>query len=124
MKADELMLGDHVQVNGEACKVISISYFDIGISASKEDFYHEHIDNIKPIPTTTEILEKNGFMKHNDQDCDDIYEFLSEDSDDLIYLYLYGVYFFLFDNINMQIEYVHQLQHALRLCGIEKEIKA
>ena len=122
MKIDELMLGDHVQVNGEVCKVISISYFDIGISDSKEDFYHEHIDNIKPIPITTEILEKNGFMKHNDQDCDDIYGFLSEDSDDLIYLYLYGVYFFLFDNINMQIEYVHQLQHALRLCGIEKEI--
>ena len=67
MKSKELMLGDIVQVNGEVFKVISISYFDIGISDNKKDFYHEHIDNLEPIPLTPEILEQNVFELQRDK---------------------------------------------------------
>lgn len=130
MKLENLMIGDWVSLfqgkpDGSSCNVQVTfvgEYGEVGIEGC-EEYTSANCNLLFPIPLTVEILEKNGFMKHNDQVCNDIYEFLSEDSGGLIYLYLYGVYFFLFDNINMQIEYVHQLQHALRLCGIEKEIK-
>lgn len=130
MKANELMLGDHVQVNGEVCKVISISYFDIGISDSKEDFYHEHIDNVKPVPLTAEILENNGFVyKEEEETCatEAFHHWWLEDSafalnDDSWWRSIkdgklrvkFGIF---------PLKYVHQVQHALRLCGIEKEIE-
>ena len=135
MKQEELMLGDYVQVNDEVCKVISISYFDIGISDSKEDFYHEHIDNIKPIPLTPEILEKNGFeyirfgYVEKEETCaiEAVHQWRLENSmfalddetwwrsikDGKLHVKFGG----------FQLEYVHQLQHTLRLCGINKEIE-
>ncbi len=130
MKTNELMLGDYVQVNGEVCKVISISYFDIGISDRKEDFYHEHIDNVKPVPLTTEILEKNGFVyKEEEETCA---------TEAFHHWWLEGSAFALNDdswwrsikdgNLHVKfgifpLKYVHQLQHALRLCGIDKTIE-
>lgn len=133
MTREELMIGDYVQVNGEACKVISISYFDIGISDSKEDFYNEHIDNIKPIPLTAETLEKNGFVKYNevsdtppydkDEEGNMYYSFKGEQKlwgwwqPNNIYLIPVNAM------VDLEIKYVHQLQHALRLCGIDKTIE-
>jgi hypothetical protein len=70
---------------------------------------------LEPIPLTPEILEKNGFIKER--------------------LYCHGTplqYCVLVDGLWIDIsgenyfegklEYVHQLQHTIRLCGIEKEI--
>jgi len=81
------------------------------------------IAQLQPIPLTAEILEKNGFVKDKTQYDEDFYEFWSEDSDRCIFLYVYKEYFLLFDNSNIEIKYVHELQHALRLCNIEKEIE-
>ncbi len=93
MKAEELMIGDYVFV-GDDKTPIKITH----ISKSGDYSY------LKPIPLTVEILEKNGFVKH-----------LPEDN---------IVYFTITINKKeIRIDYVHQLQHALRLCGIEKEIK-
>lgn len=85
---------------------------------------------IKPIPITPEILEKNGFKG-------EMYAFL-DISPNLYLEYYYhehrlrewwtGI-----DEWNnhaevkeivfeCQCHYIHELQHALRLCGIEKEI--
>jgi hypothetical protein len=128
----DLMIGDFVQVNGEVFKVISISYFDIGISDSKEDFYHEHIDNIKPIPLNIEILEKNGFVKYNEVSDTPPYD---QDEEGNMYYSFKGehkfwgwwqpnnVYYIPINAmLDLEIKYVHQLQHAMRLCGINKEI--
>ena len=133
MTREELMIGDYVQVNGEVCKVISISYFDIGISDSKEDFYQEHIDNIKPISLTPEILEKNGFVKYNEVSDTPPYD--KDEEGNMYYSYrgeqkFWGwwqpnnVYLIPVNAmVDLEIKYVHQLQHALRLCGINKEIE-
>lgn len=122
MKSKELMLGDIVQVNGEVFKVISISYFDIGISDNKKDFYHEHIDNLEPIPLTPEILEKNGFELQRDKSdlgTLDTYWLGSELGAFRIHRlnnrdYQFGL---------AKIRNVHELQRALRLCGIDKNIE-
>ena len=80
---------------------------------------------IEPIHLTPEILEKNGFVNvENTQTSTIIYSF--RDS-----LFRIGV--FDFNHITMDSYYtdsscdifissVHELQHALRLCGIKKEI--
>ena len=82
---------------------------------------------IQPIPLTPEILENNGFEKEivggdtyftlDDIVLQNDYEFgfdfgrFYRDSEDGFVLV--GI---------ITIKYVHQLQHALRLCGIDKEI--
>ena len=111
METEELMIGDWVSMKDNPYKVASLS--NIGNPELESDKYIFHClkDEIEPIPLTSEILEKNGFVKHKTQYGEGFYEFWSEDFDYCIYLYLYGVHFFLFDNINMQIKYVHQLQH-------------
>lgn len=132
MRQEELMIGDYVQVNGEACKVISISYFDIGISDSKEDFYNEHIDNIKPIPLTPEILDKNGFEYYDNpvkvlmtNTINGHYVEIRLDRKEMAIWYDYdenndGVYS---DCLFPLPYWLHDFQHALRLCGIDKEIE-
>lgn len=121
MEVRNLMIGDYVQVNGEVCKIISVSFFDIGISDSKEDFYQEHIDNIEPIPLTPEILEKNGFELQRDKSelgTLDTYWLGSELGTFCIHKLNNGNYQFGLAKIRS----VNELQHALRLCGINKEI--
>ena len=71
-------------------------------------------DEIQPIPLTPEILEKNLSTEPQIAWCvgwhkkDDIHvEIQRED----LNAAFYGV-----------VDFVHQLQHALRLCGITREI--
>lgn len=78
-------------------------------------------NEIEPIPLTTELLEKNGFRLEWDGDiklmvCDDVVIEIGNNykrfEDGKMYL----------RKVLVSLHYVHQLQHALRLCGIEKEI--
>ncbi|SEA78713.1 hypothetical protein SAMN04487851_11418 [Prevotella sp. tc2-28] len=75
---------------------------------------------VKPIPITPEILEKNGFINYTD------FYMWKEESLEPIHLDNYDEDGWRLrincDNIPCECKYVHQLQHALRLCGIEKEI--
>lgn len=73
--------------------------------------------DFEPIPLTAEILEKNGIVKVGRP-----YEY---EDDDWIQRYKYGYDFdmlhstkdgFLWKGVSL--EYVHILQHALRLCGL------
>lgn len=75
-------------------------------------------NDIQPIPLTPEILEKNGWSKK----YDDVWECgvwrISQINKCLFILYneKYDCDFCVY------IDTVHQLQHALRLAGIDKEI--
>ena len=87
--------------------------------------------DLEPIPLTPEVFEKNGFEKR----WQDIYEYFNDDENLNITFYpkssnyTNGAY----DYINiekgcltineMPIAFVHELQQALRLCGISKEIE-
>ena len=82
------------------------------------------IEYIEPIPLTTEILEKNGFVKDENDDnmyywnwsvIDDCMSYDKETSKVRIF-YVSGLVF-----VKILL-YVHELQHALRLCEIKKEI--
>ncbi len=111
--------------------------YDESIQIDKEAFECDDVfwNSIDPIPITPEILEKNGFSFCTRDGGYYLYETMSCGFD---------VEVILFDVVNkyesiqlhigdtndtatylhlMECNYTHQLQHALRLCGIEKEIE-
>lgn len=128
MKATELMIGDwvcHCKRKHEPMRITNLA----------EDFTDEDMEGLEPIPLTPEILKKNGFKRdplwhHCDKDLDDYsisvqlgyanrieYIKIAEKGKDNVIpsertkLYL------------THIKYVHQLQHAMRLVGIDKKIE-
>lgn len=120
MEAKDLMIGDWLFDGHVYAQVTSITC-DGNIETTHNE--HSNIELIEPIPLTPEILEKNGWVK-------DLYSVESYDNEELECLSLWvgedgknkwwwhvGV------DLVTPINYVHQLQHAMRLCGIEKEIK-
>lgn len=86
------------------------------------------VAQLKPIPLTGEILEKNGFdvsdkevaQYHFKEDGKNYHFSLRRMYDKDGTPHGYSFYAF---NVLTIIDYVHELQHALRLCGIEKEIE-
>ena len=146
MKKNELMIGDWVQVLPISNKVKS--HYDkiesirkeytgqIYIEGSYHDREHKNLedwfdwsvglDNLKPITLTSEILEKNGFKGNG-------YSFLElDDSSYLEYYYFEGRLRKICKNVDewdnhnfvkhitfqCHCRYVHELQQALRLCGL------
>lgn len=74
-------------------------------------------DEIEPIPLTPEILEKNGFEEF------DGWRIL--DMDDVEIRWIGTILEISGSHGNMElpnVQCVHELQHTLRLCGIDKEI--
>ena len=124
------MIGDWVRIDepdkyaGATGQIQSLMYHREGDSA----YFHVFIqgkfgyvlrdvcsDDIRPITLTAEILEKNLATEPQIAWCvgwnkkDDIHVEIKRDDLNAAF---YGV-----------IDFVHQLQHALRLCGIEKTIE-
>ena len=138
MKANELMIGDWVR-KLESCghtipvRVTGIIDEDSSVLFERRDCVHgvTDIKAFEPIPLTAEILEKNGFeqddyylqftlyldskraksrsvvMLPQDEEWSEIDMTLRCNKAD----------------VTMELCYVHELQHALRLCGIDKEIE-
>ena len=122
MKAEELMIGDWVNLYD---RLLKINIDDLCF-IEREEVY------CKPILLTEEILEKNSFLK---------VEFIEYPSHSVGVSFLYrntseGLrifvqnacdygYWFAYRSNNEYIctcDFVHELQHLLKLCGIEKEI--
>ena len=125
VKISELSVGDWVRVDDfDKVLIKRVSAIDgtrnqIGIiKNNRGGIYWYCDDEIEPIPLTPEILEKNGFEENCGRwyNSEALMEF--EQYKDgwcrTLNCGEYSVYF---------IKYVHQLQHALRLAGVEKEIE-
>lgn len=122
------MVGDWVYIHEPECKghrIDSIDELDEQVGADGE--VYDECD-IRPIPLTEEILEKNGFSEihHPGTGATDEYsewflggikitEWLEDWKD---HHFSTGG-----DDCSISFNYVHQLQHLLRLAGIEKEIE-
>ena len=138
MKASDLMIGDWVLINNTPHKIQAIDSIDAEIQADDELYYvgedrHHSEDKIEGIRITYEILEKNGFYDLNTQwyykrflsnNCFDIHISLVYREIEVSKLYGVGTECeeveydssIVFDNDIC----VHQLQHALRLCGLDE----
>ena len=137
MDARELMIGDwarirynHFETGEEIVKdfrVGQLAKLGIGddepLYAWSEKSNMAKVSKVEPIPLTPEIVEKNGFERGSDN----------------LFSYGRGMYVMMwskwhysvgqiFGNMSAfvefaEIRFIHELQHALRLCGIEKEIE-
>lgn len=138
MKAEDLMIGDWVCLEDENLpleeRYFKIEYLAISAGVSwvnqgtnapiglgdGESLIPVFRDEIYPIPLTPEILEKNG-LTNDPYGChfkEDEYMALeiSVEEEGIYWTINYNEYGIL------KLKYVHQLQHALKLCGIDKEI--
>lgn len=116
MKANELMIGDWVQFdNGIKSRVNCISPHQRYVAHTDNATWIRSYDELYPIPLTKDILLNNGFhdggYKIYYLDLgDDEYPFrIQESKKGLIDAVCYKL---------TEFKYVHQLQHALRLCGL------
>ena len=135
MSIKDLMFGDWVDAEGYGrVKGIIIDEEDYCPQVLIRDDVWYPLNLIEPIPLTPEILEKNGFKECGKDDTDGA--ILYELGDDFLGVSLWvniepcllGIWRTwagesLYSVIKeLPISFVHQLQHALRLCGIDKEI--
>lgn len=120
MKANELMIGDWVMTtSGETCKIIMVGQHSPCYTNCHTDGDGMYWPNdLSPIPLTREILEKNGWkeavLRHWNIEEDFA---LEKGEDGNMFWFLRGV------SLVCSLNFVHELQHALKLCRIEKEIK-
>ena len=128
MKPEELMIGDLVLYKDKPIMVWEIDEYYNRIN-TEPDGYNAitcvEISDIKPIPLTDEILEQNGFVKDN---CGEMTLELDDalGTTEIVLVPSYDkVYYWwkVSNELITKIKSVHELQHALRLCGINKEIK-
>jgi len=137
LRSLDLMIGDWVEINDipKQIKFIDdcINHKIIAHGVNKDGKTIVYVgklnEEVKPIPLTPEILEKNGFRIIFEGELhvsyfQDIERFHIEVKVDKI-----GIYqkLSMLDGLGngatiVECKYVHQLQHALRLCRIEKEI--
>ena len=137
MKANELMIGDFVRTAKDVCfskgTIVQVRNIDgdnrfleknligcatcIPIDNPDKMSWGVWVEYLEPIPLTPEILEKNGF------DYNDL-PFVQGWQQFGLTLYRGGKGYLINcgENVAMVVNYVHQLQHALRICGIDKEI--
>ena len=126
MKVKELMIGDwfHNNYTNENYQVWPTFLSQATNSGRRLDATFEDM-NITPIPITSYILEKNGF-EYKEKEIG-LYGVITAPHyvrDDVPFeVFCDGEPFAIWFRDPVNIKYVHQLQHALRLCGIEKEIE-
>lgn len=136
MDCKDLMICDYVKHNGTTKIIDAVYLYSVSVHDSSEEWSISEaktypVDDIEPIPLTEDILVKNGFSytanvigRHNckcyELEQKGVYhmtisiyknEITCElDKVDAMYM-------------NVVTNFVHQLQHLLRLCGIEKKIE-
>lgn len=129
LKISDLSVGDWVLnrqgVPTKVQVVVSEGNMRCGEDAKPEHSVHIWVSDVEPIPITPEILEKNGFIKNGAYNEWNIGEWderpfigVSLDRQSLRVKHFGNDIF-----IEGKELFVHQLQHALRLAGVEKEIE-
>ena len=118
MDYKDLMVGDWVICNDLKRQVAAIGE-TVGFLDCNNQVYWAYggFDRIDYIPLTESILVKNGFEKK------DYFTYVSGQVEIIknrdfwnVVINKYCVF------VDMNIKFVHELQHLLRLCGIEKEL--
>jgi hypothetical protein len=120
MKVCDLMVGDLVLHDGKVIRVDAVHKRKIGYHKTKDKLTWLFSGQFEPVPLTPEILEKNGFYRREIPTRDEIGHYYHRTTDpcSIFVRMSFG------DgrDFGNEIRYVHDLQHLLKLCGIDKEI--
>ena len=137
MEVKELMIDDLVDYNGVSCYVSSIENLGGLVGVETEVICEIVADTeLQPIPLTTEILEKNGWVNKEEKGWMQKGNF-GDSPLMLWYIKDTGKFNPHFANelemsdlskaggfrLKVQCKYVHQLQHALRAIGLADKAK-
>lgn len=145
MKANELMIGVFVYFccfDGSKIAVRVTGFKDgVVYGDSKKGSHWCNIEKVEPIPLAPEVLARMGFTVEEEPKYDDTYtedeytatmkcvdsrkceveiEYKTYRNEITVFSHDYHN-ILQYRSIETQVEYVHELQHAMRLCGIEKE---
>ena len=140
LNCKSLMIGDWVKWKDKYVQIATISgivysfgHIDVEIAHCGSGLIERHdLKSISPIPLTPETLERNGFERHITAPCGyyhapaiGMYDVLFHASEDS-YEDTWHTEVFTDHNDNnfvlYNLCYVHELQHLLKLVGINKEI--
>lgn len=128
IKIEDLRLNDLVLFNGEAIRVNSING-DLGAINIEYTKYGEisnriSIEDISPISLIPEILEKNGWVLKEWSGHKQFQYTTEECGDEIIFKIDYEEPHFIVQcfRASLELKYVHNFQHLLKDCEIEKEI--
>lgn len=132
LKICDLSVGDWVEYEGLHYPITFVGYGEGGdgslVNLIRPDLscFTCKISDIHPIPITPEVLEKNGFESTTNPNVftlthGELQLYVSKEFDG---------WYMSFVNFRERLcilqvirrGYIHQLQHALRLAGVEKEI--
>ena len=133
MKTNELMIGDIVSVNNTPLKIAALGTAKAGFIDAKGEMFYHYYNTLKPIALTSEILDNNGFKMGevvNDNFPGGTKQWVYEDAECLICVSESGITWWLEIElqgyagcIEMIVDDVHELQHAINLFGITKKIE-
>ena len=132
LKISDLSVGDWVRWKGNISKVKAIDIWDRVLLRCDALMPTVRYYDLEPIPITAEKLEKNGFNRPDKKVWADTWDWTNKE-DTIVELSEYKDNYYmrivqLIDGIQkdrtcgIALHYVHQLQHALRLAGVDKEI--
>lgn len=128
LDSKSIMIGDWVKNCYEKNERVEQILGNSVMLAYNDTYY---LGEIEPIPLTAEILEKNGFQKNKISNHETLFKIVSKNYN-FLNVRWYGIPEFELGNCFDEegemkefttIKYVHELQHALRLCKIEKDIE-
>ena len=152
MKAEELMIGDKVRITdvetnmekqrgvfATVCKIEKEgNYWSLTVMPDndKHTYFIEREEEFEFVPLTPEILEKNGWrqefdkieymvkydLRNEGKNCWMMWAIKEHNLDVQRQDEKLDIYNLKVSRVDIPCDYVHELQHALRLCGIEKEI--
>lgn len=117
MKVTELSVCDWINIDGEPIKVEDI-YNNGGIYRINYDSVC--IDDVEAIPLTEEILKLNGWKRHYDMRLMDEPEYHHDKVCFRLCRSCGILFMYVGDSAFREMSYVHKLQHALRLCGLNE----
>ena len=137
MNCKDLTIGDFVKHDGTIKIVDAVYLYSVSVHDQSEEWSISEaktysIDDIEPIELTEDILVKNGFHRsprwhyceittddgfkiYVQLGCGGTIDYVSitKHNSDLMER---GI------DVTVSIHYFHELQHLLRLCGVEKEL--
>lgn len=134
LEISDLSIGDWVRWNDKTCRVCLIDGVSLTVELAEElgGTIEVAIDELSGIPLTPEILEKNGWLPPRKAIELDTW-WWTNGTDTAIEANEYNGEWYLTiieqkeiqyrNRVGIGLKYLHELQHALRLAGFEKEIE-
>ena len=120
LKIRELSVGDWVLMDGEPAKALRLTMAGRSIfKGLSGQIYGSVGDDIFPLPIVPDILDVNGWQRNEE---DEYMEYYGDPTSGIAHTK--GTYRYQLEapGTSVVCYFVHQLQHALRLAGVDKEI--